>query len=138
MIRVVLDTNVVVSAIFSPYGFEARALELARLGAVEMAATKAILTEYEEVLMRPKFKFPKEVTISVMRRIRERAILCVPKVTLQVSPDESDNRFLECAEAAQAHYLVTGNLRHFPTRWKSTLVIPARRLVELAIDAARG
>jgi predicted nucleic acid-binding protein len=51
--------------------------------------------------------------------------------TLSVSPDEADNRFLECAGEAQADYLVTGNKRHFPKRWKSTQVVNARELLEL-------
>jgi predicted nucleic acid-binding protein len=45
-----------------------------------------------------------------------------------------DNVFLECAEAAQADYLVTGNQRHFPERWKKTKVIGARELIEFIID----
>jgi predicted nucleic acid-binding protein len=61
-----------------------------------------------------------------------------PKETLTVSPDEDDNRFLECAEAADADYLVTGNKRHFPEQWKECMVIGARELVELLIDAERS
>ena len=57
---------------------------------------------------------------------------------LQVSPDQSDNRFPECAVAAEADYLVTGNKRHFPAQWKNTLVIGARELVEILISQERG
>jgi predicted nucleic acid-binding protein len=63
------------------------------------------------------------------------AILVNPTRTLAVSGDESDNRFLECAEAADVDYLVTGNKRDFPAQWKRTAVIGARELVEL--DAQR-
>jgi predicted nucleic acid-binding protein len=45
--------------------------------------------------------------------------------------DEPDNRFLECAEAAGAEFLVTGNKRHFPQRWKTTRVANAREVLAL-------
>jgi len=63
--------------------------------------------------------------------IRKHAATIVPKRTLSASPDEADNRFLECAEEAQADYLVTGNKRHFPTRWKNTKIVNAREFLEL-------
>ncbi len=50
---------------------------------------------------------------------------------VSISPDPADNRFLECAEAAQADYLVTGNKRHFPERWGKTVVVNARELLEM-------
>jgi uncharacterized protein len=49
-----------------------------------------------------------------MRSITRAAVLVHPRHTIRVSPDESDNRFLECAQEASAGYLVTGNKRHFP------------------------
>jgi len=45
------------------------------------------------------------------------------------STHDADNRFLECAEAAGADFLVTGNKRHFPKRWKKTQVVNARELM---------
>lgn len=48
-----------------------------------------------------------------------------------VSPHEPDNRFLECAEAAAADYLVTGNRRHFPRRYKATEVVTPRQFLEI-------
>jgi predicted nucleic acid-binding protein len=52
--------------------------------------------------------------------------LVVPTHTVSASSDEADNRFLECAEVARADYLVTGNKKHFPHRWKTTEVVNAR------------
>ena len=49
-----------------------------------------------------------------MRKITAAAVLVHPTRTISASPDESDNRFLECAQEAQAGYVVTGNKRHFP------------------------
>lgn len=45
--------------------------------------------------------------------------------------DDPDNRFIECAEAAGTEFLVTGNKKHFPRRWKTTRVVNARELLGL-------
>jgi predicted nucleic acid-binding protein len=59
--------------------------------------------------------------------------MIAPATTFAVSPDETDNRFLECAEAAGADFLVTGNRRHFPNVWKTTRIVSARELVEFVL-----
>lgn len=139
MIRVVLDTNVIVSAVLTRGGAEAYALDLAAIRKIQLCVSAAILAEYEGVLRRPKFSRvnPKAID-TVLGLIRRVAIVVTPKETLAVSSDEDDNRLLECAEAADADYLVTGNKRHFPEQWKKCLVIGARELVELLIDAERS
>jgi predicted nucleic acid-binding protein len=55
-----------------------------------------------------------QVVAGLMQKITDTAVLVSPTRTLSASPDESDNRFLECAQEAGAAYLVTGNKRHFP------------------------
>ena len=59
---------------------------------------------------------PGKVTVA-LARIRAAAFLVRPATRVTVALDPDQNIFLECAEAAQAHYLVTGNSRHFPERW---------------------
>jgi putative PIN family toxin of toxin-antitoxin system len=106
---------------------------------IQIYATPAILPEYEGVLRRPKFsRISPNVMNGALDLIRRMAILVKPAETLAVSADESDNRLLECAEAADADYLVTGNKRHFPAHWKKTAVIGEREFVELLIDAERS
>jgi uncharacterized protein len=131
MMRVVFDTNIVVSAMLSPSGTAADALRLALHRHVQLCASAVILEEYEEVLRRPKFRRPPQVVSAFLKAVRAVAELVEPAVTLTVSTDAADNRFLECAEAADAHYLVTGNTQHFPTTWGRTRVITARELIEL-------
>jgi putative PIN family toxin of toxin-antitoxin system len=130
MIRVVLDTNVVVSALLKPAGAEAAVLLLVLEGMVFVGISDAILAEYEDVLSRPKFKRPPEVVKGLVADLRSVGRLVKPKQRVAVSPDESDNRFLECAEALKAHFLVTGNTRHFPQRWKGTEVVTARQFID--------
>ena len=54
-----------------------------------------------------------------------------PSRPLQITPDPEDNIFLECADAARADYLVTGNPRHFPKFWKKTKVITSREFLSI-------
>jgi len=127
---VVLDTNVVVSAHLSSRGLEHVVFQAALDGRLQLFISLPILMEYENVLRRPKFPIlPEKVTQSIAL-IRQASTLVSPAFTLTVSPDEGDNRFLECAEAAGADLLVTGNRRHFPELWKSTRVVSARECVE--------
>lgn len=131
MIRVVLDTNIVVSASLKEKGREAAVLSLALTGNLSLNVSEAILTEYEEVLHRKKFRLNPGRVDRLLDLIRRKSTLVTPSHVLSISPHEPDKRLLECADQAQADYLVTGNKRHFPKRWKGTLVVNARELLEL-------
>jgi predicted nucleic acid-binding protein len=66
-----------------------------------------------------------------MQLIRNRARLVSPKRFIQMARDPDDDKFLECADAARADYLVTGNLKHFPKFWKRTKVISSNEFLLL-------
>jgi putative PIN family toxin of toxin-antitoxin system len=129
MLRVVLDTNVLVSALLHDRGNEARAVRLVRGGFLLACASPAILNEYERVLYRPSFRFQTEFVKQYLGSLRSQTLIVTPGNVVMASPDEPDNRFLECAETAKADFLVTGNKRHFPSHWKSTKVVNARELL---------
>ena len=59
------------------------------------------------------------------------SVKVAPVATLQVPRDEADNRIYECADAAQAHYIVTGNRKHFTTPYKSIKIVNARELLDV-------
>src|SRR5258708_4413026 len=101
MIKLVLDTNVVVSAVINDKGLEARVLDLAANRRVALYVSVPILAEYESVLSRPRFRLTKGQVREIMRLIRANSTLVRPTHTVTISPDEPDNRFLECAEAAE-------------------------------------
>lgn len=131
MIRIVLDTNVLVSANLNSGGLEAQIVALALNQEIRPCVSEAILDEYRRALLYPRLKFvPGEVARFLTRLVRAGAAVAPPR-TLSVSRDEADNRFLECAETAGAEYLVTGNKRHFPKLWKTTRVVNARELLGL-------
>jgi putative PIN family toxin of toxin-antitoxin system len=131
MIEVVLDTNVIVSAHLNEEGLQARALRLAFSRAIVLYLSEPILAEYEFILRRSKFSFDQRRVDQSLARLNQVGIVVTPTQTLSISPDETDTRFLECSEEAQANYLVTGNKRHFPKRWKNTAVVNGREFLEL-------
>jgi putative PIN family toxin of toxin-antitoxin system len=136
-IRVILDTNVVVSAHLNDEGYERSVLDLALSGKLRIFVSEAILKEYESVLRRPKFRLkPRSVSHSLLL-LRAAARVVAPYGQIDVARDPGDNRFLECAEAAKADYLVTGNKRHFPKQWRQTLIVNARELLEWTIPEMR-
>jgi putative PIN family toxin of toxin-antitoxin system len=135
--RVVLDANVVVSAHLNADGYERHVLDLVLAGKLQSAVSAAILEEYEGVLRRPKFGIaPRQVGRS-LRLLQNAARVVRPRHRLKVSRDPTDNRFLECAEAFKADYLVTGNKRHFPKQWRQTQVVNARELIEWVVPELR-
>jgi predicted nucleic acid-binding protein len=66
-----------------------------------------------------------------LAQVRTGAIVVHPTHRLTVSKDEADNRFLECAQTAEAEYVVTGNIKHFPTLYKNIMVVTSRRFLEI-------
>ena len=130
MSRVVLDTNIIVSALLVPTGTQAAVLLLALQGQVDLYVSSPILAEYQEVLRRPRLKLKPGQIQDALAGILKVAHYVTPAQTLSLSSHESDNRFLECAGAAQADYLVTGNTRHFPRGHKTTKVVTGRQFLE--------
>ena len=129
--RIVLDTNVLISAALKPGGLEAAVGNLVAEGRLEAWVTKEVLAEYEEVLGRPKFAAVREGSrriLDMLLALAQRTAVGGPST---LALDEDDNRFIECADAAQAEFLVTGNLRHYPADWGVTRAVNARELVSL-------
>jgi uncharacterized protein len=131
MIRVVIDTNILVSALLRPEGLPAAVLILVFSGQVPLYVSDAVFAEYDEVIRRPHFKRSPDVIEGTLQSIRKLGHWVKPRYRVEECSDPDDNIFLECAQAASADYLVTGNQRHFPHRWRKTQIISARELIEL-------
>ena len=130
-LRLVLDTNIIVSAALKPQGLQRTVLLLAITKPARMYVSSEIVSEYAEVLARPELAIRKGLRSQLPQLIRSRAHAVKPSCRLAVTPDPDDNMFLECADAARADYLLTGNQRHFPKFWKSTKVISSREFMTL-------
>jgi len=131
-LRLVLDTNVLVSAALKPEGLQRTTLLLATTKPARFYVSAPILEEYAEVLSRPELVIRRGLRLQLLQLIKNRSHLIVPSRRLDVTSDPDDNIFLECADAARADYLVTGNQKHFPPFWKSTKIITARDFINLA------
>lgn len=131
-LRLVIDTNVLVSAAIKPAGLQRTVLLLAVTKPARLYVSRAILEEYREVLGRPELRIRKGARQQLLQLIKNHSFTMVPARRLDVAADPDDNIFLECADAAHADYLITGNLKHFPRFWKETKIITPREFISLA------
>jgi len=106
--RVVFDTNILVSALVFPGGQGDAALRRIIDGLDQLVMSKAILDELLEVLGR-KFARDAEELAHVALFVFELAMVVAPKRRLRVVKDDPDNRILECAIAGRAEAIMTGD-----------------------------
>jgi len=130
-LKVVVDTNVVVSAHLSDQGYPSFVIDLCLSSRLQWFVSRAILEEYAEVLRRRRFRIDRKLVDASLRLIRERAKTVKPRRVLTVCSDPDDNKFLECAMEIGADFLVTGNKRHFPVRLGQTRIVSPRELIEV-------
>ena len=128
-LRLVLDTNVVVSAALKPGGLQRTVMLLALTRPARLYVTAAVLDEYRAVLSRPELKIRKGLRSQFLQWIKLKSHVVSPARPLRVTSDVNDNIFVECADASRADYLVTGNLRHFPRFWKQTKIVTPREFI---------
>jgi uncharacterized protein len=131
-IRLVIDTNVLVSAAIKPAGLQRTVLLLAITKPARLYVSQPILEEYGTVLARPELRVPKGLRQQLLQLIKSHSYTVIPTRRLEVASDPDDNMFLECADAARADYLVTGNQKHFPKFWKTTKIITPREFISVA------
>jgi uncharacterized protein len=113
--KIVLDTNVLVAGLLSPFGRCGDIVRMVSSGNLALCIDARILSEYHEVLKRPKFHFDPDKVASVLDYI-EHSGWVVSSVPLSVSlPDPDDEPFLEIAISCNADYLVTGNAVYLPS-----------------------
>lgn len=112
--RVVLDTNVVVSAMLNPNGAPGAILRAVLDGRLQLLVDNRIVFEYSDVLRRPKFLFDSYDVHAFLDFIEHGAeYVTVAPVDAQFD-DPDDRPFYEVALGGDANYLITGNTGHFP------------------------
>lgn len=112
--KVALDTNVLVSGLLNPHGPPGMIVRLIAVGELRLCYDARILSEYRDVLLRPKFGFHQKEVGRLLEQIREYGELAMPKLLNKPLPDPDDEPFLEVCLGGKASYLITGNMRHFP------------------------
>ena len=136
--RVVLDTNILISACWSPDGIEKLVLSFGLAGRFEIATSPDLWTEYRDVLGRAKFAKLRDRIDPMLVELAAKALLFSPQVRVSVASDEDDNRVLECALASHAGYVVTGNLKHFPVDWPHARIVNARQFLTEHGEVLKG
>jgi putative PIN family toxin of toxin-antitoxin system len=132
MIYAVIDTNVIVSALITHNHLAATVAVLERIfdGDIIPVYNSEILNEYDEVLHRPKFKLSHNDINAILKYI-ETFGLSVDRMEYKGKmPDEKDRPFYEVSLSFDDSFLVTGNLKHFPTTPK--VVSPSKLIAILS------
>ncbi|MFB0515205.1 MAG: putative toxin-antitoxin system toxin component, PIN family [Candidatus Neomarinimicrobiota bacterium] len=112
--KIVLDTNVVVSGLLNTHGKPGAILQMVAIRALIICYDARIITEYREVLLRPKFPINETEVDAILEHIEASGHLVATSPLPQHLPDPDDEPFLEVALAGGAEYLVTGNVKHYP------------------------
>jgi putative PIN family toxin of toxin-antitoxin system len=99
MIRVVLDTNVIVSALLQPLGLPAAVFLLVAGGAVQLCVSGNVYAEYDEVIRRPRLARDEGIIAATLQTIREKGFWVRPTESIRACSDPDDDIFLECAYA---------------------------------------
>lgn len=128
-LRLVLDTNIVVSAALKPAGLQRTVLLLALTKPARLYLSAPVFAEYRAVLSRAELRIRKGLRQQLLQFLANRAHFVAPSGSLHVTSDPADNIFLECADAARGDYLITSNPRHFPKFWKKTKIITSREFI---------
>lgn len=134
----VIDTNVLVSALLSRHDDAATVLVIERMlnGEVIPVYSNTTMDEYREVLHRKKFRFSPALVDYLLSAIQQFGVLVEPTPTGQILPDMKDLPFYEIVmeKREQDAYLVTGNVKHFPTE---PFIVTAREFLEILDKRAK-
>ena len=129
--RIVLDTNVLISALLTGTGAPYYALQMVLQGNVTLLADSWILAEYAEVTSRSRFGFDEDERLflfDTIARIAEPVLANPLRISL---PDPDDRAFVEVAVTGSAEAIVTGNVKHFVLRKElGVSVLTPRQLVD--------
>jgi len=124
-VRIVLDTNVLVSGLLTPYGAPADVVRMVVSGAVTLCVDARILLEYTEVLARPRFAFPPGPVHALLDLVVAEGLQVAAEPLVIRLPDPDDEPFLEVALAGEAACLVTGDLTHYPPTARAGMAVLA-------------
>jgi putative PIN family toxin of toxin-antitoxin system len=127
-LRVVLDTNVLVSGLHSPFGPPGEIVRMVSSGALLLCLDARIFAEHDDMLARPSFGFDPDSVAALLDYIDFRSEMVASEPLEQRLPDPDDEPFLEVAATCGTNCLVTGDLADFPSdmRAGATVLSPAQ------------
>lgn len=122
--KIVLDTNVLISGLLIPEGKPGQIIQLIASGFIKLCYDSRVIVEYYNIMSRPKFGFNKDNIQELLAQIKVQGSLIVAKPLELNLIDSEDIKFVEVALAGKVKYLVTGNIRHYPKlRYKNINII---------------
>lgn len=137
--KIVVDTNVLVAGLLSPYGPCGEIVRMISSGELALCLDARVLGEYSEVLRRPKFGFDEDKVAALLDYIGHRGQTAAALPLPESLPDPDDEPFLAIALACGAEYLVTGNVAHFPAaQQQGVTILQPRQFVESYRKSQRG
>ncbi len=119
----VVDTNVLVSGLLSPFGPPGRLVDALQSGGLRLATDDRIEAEYRDVLARSRLGIERVRRDAFLAILQFQEHVVAPPWTQRPPPDEDDVMFLEVAIRTPARTLVTGNARHFPPRCRGPVTV---------------
>jgi len=120
--NIVVDTNVIVSALINVNGTPAKILSLLLNGKVKLLYDNRIIFEYTEVLLRKEFGFNADVVNDMIEYFKHQGDFINANYFTLKFHDETDKKFYEIYKTGEANYLITGNIKHFPN--EKTIITP--------------
>ena len=132
--KVVVDTNVLVSGMLSPGNPPARVLKALTDGRLELCFDDRVLAEYRKVVARKKFPFSEAFAHKMIGKLEAAGrFIAAPAIAVEL-PDANDKPFIEVAIAGRVDYLITGNLKDFPEQaTRGVSVVSPREFVDLGL-----
>ena len=130
--KIVLDANIFISAFF--WGGNPRAvLERVINKSDDLLITKEILDEIEDVIGRPKFHVDRDAIEYFIKSIEETGTKIIPKKQIiNASRDKTDNKYIECAIAGNADYIISGDIHLLEIKKCRTIkIVSARDYLEI-------
>ena len=125
--KIVLDTNVLVSGILSPNGPPAAVLRTLLTERVRLCFDERIVSEYRDVLTRSKFSFNRDLVDELIGFLEPAGSPTLAAPLALDLRDPWDLMFIEVAVSAGADFLVTGNLKHFPENARTGIRVVSPR-----------
>jgi len=137
MLRVVLDTNIIVSGLLSPRGAPSAILDSATSKRFRCFVSESLIEEYSDVLSRDHLHIDQRKAARFIKAFREIAAFVRPREKVVAARDADDDKVIECAVEAEADFLVTGNTRDFPKQFHGVRVVTARDFLVILESSPR-
>lgn len=122
-IKAIIDTNILISSLLNDLGAPAKLIAHWEQGLFEIVLSDDIFNEYKRVFLEFTDRVEASKALELLEALKEKALWVEPSQKVSVCKDSSDDKFIECAVASGAEYLVTKNIRHFPKIYKGVRVV---------------